>query len=266
MYRRAFVIALLCAGFAVGLFLLYLKKFEEESSGGPRVRVLVALRALERGKPLTEDALTVREIPQAYVEDRSIREIDKAKVLGLRLGGLVQAQQTLMWTDLGGSEEHPELSALVQPGRRALTLQFRDHGVGAMLRPGDYVDVIAVMPDSGGASAEARTARVLLQRVLVLAVGDSLSVEPADDKSPHGAGLGRLTLSVTLPEAQMLVLASERGVLSTALRGVDDNHTSERAPDVNVSAMLDPVAREQLAAARRSLPTELPRLGGDGAP
>src|SRR5262245_51768931 len=150
MYRRALLIAFACAVVAVTLFVLYLKKFEQESSGGERVRVLVALRPIERGKPVTDDALAVREVPQAYVEDRAVREVDKPKVVGLRVGGLVQAQQTLMWTDLAvASEERRELSALVQPGRRAVTTHFRNEVAGALVRPGDYVDVINVTSRPG---------------------------------------------------------------------------------------------------------------------
>jgi pilus assembly protein CpaB len=254
MYRRALLIALFSAVLAVSLFILYLKRFESESSGGPRVRVLVVLKPLERGQQVTDDALSVREIPQAYVEDRAIRAADRSKIVGLRVGGLVQAQQTLMWTDLTvASEEHRDLAALVQPGRRAVSIEFRADAASAMIRPGDYVDVLGVVSQNGG---EARSARVLLQRVLVLAVGNSLG---ADDDLKAGArvpGSG-ITLSVTLPEAQLLALSSERSALSVALRGPDDSHKAERIPDVTASTVLAAAEAERPQALRRGAPTEL---------
>lgn len=255
MYRRALLIALSCAVLSVSLFVLYLKRFEIESSGGERVRVLAVLRPLERGQQLTEDALTIREIPQAYVEDRAIREADKNKVLGLRLGGLVQAQQTLMWTDLAvASEEHRDLSSLVQPGRRAVSIEFRADGTGSMVRPGDYVDVIGLVETA----SDDRTARVLLQRVLVLAVGNSVVADPTLDLKQPSRASGQLTLSVTLQEAQVLALASEQGTLSVALRGPEDNHKADRVPDVTVSTVQAFKAAEAPQAMRRPTPALVP--------
>lgn len=250
MYRRALLVALACAVAAVSLFVLYLKQYEREASGGEPVRVLVVLRALEAGAQITDDALGVKEIPQAYVEDRAVREADKNRILGLRVGGLVQAPQTLMWSDLSvTSEERRELSTLVQPGRRAVTISFDKGAMAALVRPGDSVDVIAV----GDGRAESRTAKVLLQNVLVLAVGSSTGADGRGDAVNRELREGDLTLSVTLPEAQQLALARERGDLSVAVRNVDDAQISERAPEGGGDATR--------AVAERSGPSELKSLG-----
>ena len=246
MYRRALLVALACAVAAVSLFVLYLKQYERESSGGERVRVLVVLHALEAGAQITDDALGVKDIPQAYVEDRAVRESDKNRVLGLRVGGLVQAQQTLMWSDLSvTSEERRDLSTLVQPGRRAVTINFENGAMAALVRPGDSVDVIAVAEARG----ESRVAKILLQNVLVLAVGSSTEA----DVQQRELRQGDLTLSVTLAEAQQLALARERGDLSVAVRNVDDAQITERAPD--------PGSDTARAVVERAGPSEIKSLG-----
>lgn len=249
MYRRALLVALACAVAAVSLFVLYLKQYERESSGGEPVRVLVLVHALEAGAQITEEALGTKDVPQAYVEDRAVRESDKNRVLGLRVGGLVQAQQTLMWSDLSvTSEERRELSTLVQPGRRAVTIGFKNGTMAALVRPGDSVDVIAV---SDGRSDTARVAKILLQNVLVLAVGSSTAVER--DGQPHELREGDLTLSVTLADAQQLALARERGDLSVAVRNVDDAQIADRVPE--------PGSDTTRAVAERSGPSEIKTLG-----
>jgi pilus assembly protein CpaB len=250
MYRRALLVALACAVAAVSLFVLYLKQFERESSGGEPVRVLVVLRALEPGAQITEEALGSKDVPQAYVEDRAVRESDKNRVLGLRVGGLVQAQQTLMWSDLSvTSEERRDLSALVQPGRRAVTIAFDNGAMSALLRPGDSVDVIAV----GDGRGESRAAKVLLQNVLVLAVGGSTAADVRGDGQGRELREGDLTLSVTLAEAQQLALARERGELSVAVRNVDDGQILERGNEGGGDA--------PRVVAERSGPSELRNLG-----
>ncbi|HEX7664668.1 MAG TPA: Flp pilus assembly protein CpaB [Polyangiaceae bacterium] len=253
MNRSALLIALVVAGLGVFLLILYQHRFETEASGGERIKLLIAVKPIARGAVVTEDAVATREIPQAYVEDRAIKEVEKAKILGLKVGNQVQAQQTLMWTDLvTSSEERKDLSSLVQPGSRAVAVRVeREDSNVALIRPGDYVDVIAVMSQNAGAAGQLAaqsndplTAVVLLQRVLVLATGLDTSPETASEtaaKSANGYGQTQdlLTLSLTLPEGQYIALASERGRLSVALRNPNDQRTAERIPDITSSQLMD---------------------------
>jgi pilus assembly protein CpaB len=119
----------------------------------------------------------------------------------------------------------------------------------ALIRPGDYVDVIAVMAQNqqalgAGNQSDALSAVVLLQRVLVLATGLDTSPEAANDnaaKTANGQGSAAdlLTLSLTLPEGQYIALAAERGLLSVALRNPNDQRTAERIPDITTNQLMD---------------------------
>lgn len=257
MNKRALLISLIVGGVGVLLLLLYLSRFEQEASGGERIRVLMAVKALEQGTVIAEDAVTVREIPLAYVEDRMIKAVEKPKVVGLRIGNKVEANQTMMWTDLAiAADERRDLSSLVQPGARAVSIRAESGDKSfALLRPGDYVDVIASMPTAEG---EKRNAVVLLQKVLALAVGletvsDKLA---ADDKGAERREMV-LTLSVSLQEAQLLSLAQERGKLVVALRNPDDQTLIDQIPDMPSSALEDKEIRVRVQQARRTGPVRL---------
>ena len=116
MDRRALIVALVVALLGAVLLVLYTKRFEREASGGDKVSILIAVKPIERGKQITDDMLGTHPVPQAYVEDRAIKEVDKPKVLSLRVGTTIQAQQTLMWTDLAtANEERRDLSRRPQP-------------------------------------------------------------------------------------------------------------------------------------------------------
>lgn len=224
MNRRALLIAFVVSLVGVILLVLYTRRFERDASGGERIRLLVALKPIERGKPITDDALTVREVPQAYVEDRAIKEVEKAKVLGLKVGTSIQAQQTLMWTDLvTANEDRRDLSSLVQPGMRAVSIRtHREDASSAMIKPGDYVDIIGVVQENAaGVGGDQRSAIVMLQRVLVLAAGYETSPDQMPDKK-HAAQESVLTVSLTLSQTQLLALASEKAELSVALRNPED--------------------------------------------
>ena len=126
MNRRALVIAFIVSLLGAALLVFYLRRFEEEASGGEPVRLLLAVHPIEAGTLLTEEMLAVRAVPRAYVEDRAVLESERAKVVGLRIGHTVQAQQTLMWTDLAiAMEKGRNLSSLIQPGMRAVIIRAR---------------------------------------------------------------------------------------------------------------------------------------------
>lgn len=257
MNRRALAIALFLAACATALLVVYLRRFEREMSGGPPVRVLTLVKAVERGAVIGEDALATRDVPLAYVEDRAVRASERAKVLGLEAQAALRPQQTLLWSDLAIITEARELSALVQPGKRGVTVRaagFDDTPGNALIRPGDYVDVIVT--STGPGDARELASAVLLQRVLVLAVGEQTGPVSAGAgaQAPH---LGReerpLTLSLSLAEAQRLALAGERGHLSVAVRNAADPAVQAEVPDVRASALF---------AAPIPAPPSAPRLAG----
>lgn len=250
MSKRALLIALVVAVMGAVLMLLYVRRFEQQASGGERVELLVAIKPIERGAAVTDDVLAVREVPLAYVEDRAVKAAERAKVVGLRVGTNIQSQQTLMWTDLAiAADERRDLSALVQPGSRAVSVRARSGDKSfALIRPGDYVDVIAIMPEPNS-NNERRSAVVLIQKVLVLASGLETTPEGLSDPKERGRVRQQemvLTLSLHLQEAQLIALAVDKGEITVALRNPDDQRVAEKIPDMSSSALTDTKVREEV--------------------
>ena len=256
MNRRRLISALVAAALAALLWIAYQQKFEMEVSGGEKIKVLIAARVLEPGANLTEEAFIVREVPQAFVEDRAIREVERGKALGLRLLNGLQPGQSLMWTDVVTTDDTKrELSALVPAGSRAVSIRMSaDDASSKLIRPGDYVDVIGVIGQSTSGSTDTRSSTVLLQRVLVLAAGLQTGAT-ADDKRAKSSNFSSeydslLTLSLTVPEAQMLSLAAERGRITVALRNPADPRTFERPSELPSGTLLDSERREAIRSVR----------------
>lgn len=253
MNRRALFIAIVVGILGAFLLLLYQRRFELEASGGEKVKLLMAVKRLERGKPITDDVIAIREIPLAYVDERAIRESEKNKILGLKVGNTVKEQQLLLWADLTATDEKKDLSALVLPGYRAVSIKAaRDDTSVALIKPGDYVDVIGVLGSSNSVVNEAKNAVVLLQRVLVLATGNDTSPEQAKDSkeaNPYQSE-NLLTLSLTLTEAQILALASERGRITVAVRHPDDQARTSGIVDLNINQIVDEKERAKIRNVR----------------
>jgi len=256
MNRSAFFLALVLSVSGALLLLLYMRQFEREMSGGEPVLLLMAVKPIERGAVVTEDMLATRAVPIAYVEDRAVKAVERAKVVGLEASVSLQAQQTLLWTDLAITTEERDLSALVQPGRRGFTVRAMtgadDTRGNALIRPGDYVDVIVTMTNEQALAATEQTSVVLLQRVLVLAVGNDTGTSEsgvAGGKRQESAGFQPervLTLSLNLQESQLLALALEKGRLSVAVRNPEDQRVLGDVPDVRSAALFDTAARRDV--------------------
>lgn len=259
--RRALVGSLIFAAFGTLLLLVYLRRFEQEMSGGERLAVVTVVRAVERGQTLTEDMLATREVPVAYIEDRAVKASERSKVLGLPVSVSLAPQQSLMWTDLAVTTQERDLSKLIAPGKRGVTVRASsasDTRGNSLIRPGDYVDVIVTTFDS--AQAKDLSASVLLQRVLVLAVGEETSTHLTNvgcQQAPSWLDEKLLTLSLSLSEAQLLSLALERGKLSVAVRNAQDPAVQGDIPDVTGAALLNREQRVPAGAKRNVGPVAI---------
>lgn len=249
MNKRMLLFGLLLALAGLATFLAYVRRFERERSGGEPIPILIAKDGIARGKVITEEMLSVRAVPIAYVEDRNVKAAERDKILGLRIVNPLGAGQALMWSDFTErSQEQSDLSSKVEPGFRAVYVSgIREAQGSALIRPGDLVDVISTMPESNDNRA-GKVSVVVLQKVMVLANGVRTSAEPLllelDDK--HTKNVTRdqgLTLALSLQQAQSLAVAGTRGFLSIALRSPDDERTYVAPPPIDRTALLDPKAR-----------------------
>jgi pilus assembly protein CpaB len=252
MNDRALITGLVAGAIGLVCNVLYLRKYQLEESGGAPVEVLVAVESIPRGKPIKEEVIGTRRIPQAYVDDRSVRSRDKGKIVNLRSTSTIPVGQTIAWTDVvAGSDEVRDLSSLVQPGNRALPLVVHQRDILQLIKSGDFVDIISVI---NGQS------RVLLQKVLVLATGTDLS---ADRQARSDRGT-MLTVSVSVAESQLLALAMDRGHLTVVVRNPDDQRVSDTLPDLNETSLKEATPNRNANRPRpqESAPTGPTRLEG----
>jgi Flp pilus assembly protein CpaB len=116
-----------------------------------------------------------------------------------------------------------------------------------MIRPGDFVDVIAVVERQLNGPRESI---VLSQRVLVLATGNTTATDPNAQKAlvqPPPA----LTLSLNIQEAQLLALAAKRGTLAVGLRNPNDQRVADNPSELSGDALFEAETRAQIANQRR---------------
>src|SRR5262249_4782999 len=125
----------------------------------------------------------------------------------------LQRNELIIKSKITGPGQRATLSALLDEGKRAVTVRVDDvRGVAGFVLPGDRVDVVLIRSGSGAAGPE-QFSDVLLQFVKVLAV-DQLVNERQENPTVAKA----VTLEVDTEQAQKILLATNVGKLSLILR------------------------------------------------
>lgn len=142
------------------------------------------------------------------------------------------ALQTLSVSDIIRPEQSHYMSAMLSPGKRAVTLELSQAGAShGLLRPGNYVDVVLTSENDhantqGSGVTTKRSASTVLENIRLLAIGNTLTdIVSSNDASRADIPLDndsfkpvRVTFEVTPNGAARLLLAQKLGDLSLMLR------------------------------------------------
>ena len=229
--------------------------------------VLVAARELPAATTLEPQMLARRAVPERFLASDALGTDAAASAIGRRLNRALDSGEPITASTLTAAGA-VELSALVEPGLRALTIPVDESNAAAgLISPGDYVDLLLVTrPDAPGTTASVRP---LLQAVRVVATGQQVQ-RPAGagagaaDGDASTAGMSYATVSLRLPpeDAERVLVAQRMGELSVLLRPAGDTDATPLQAIDGASLFGNPTHR-------RSLPAISPVqfiIGGRGAP
>ncbi|MBB3117009.1 Flp pilus assembly protein CpaB [Pseudoduganella violacea] len=217
--RRAYL--MMAVAVALGLCAVVLaSRWLLHKNSGAAARIVVAGIDVNLGQRLAPDMLKLADWPAASLPQGALRD-------PLQLNGRVLKSSVLRGEPLTAAKLAPAgtlggLSALIAEGKRAITVRVNDVvGVAGFALPGNFVDILVNMQAESGArgAQEAAISKIVLERILVLAVAQEVS---RDDTKPRV--VNAVTLEVTPVQAEKLDLARSVGSLSLALRNQVDPH------------------------------------------
>jgi len=186
----------------------------------PTTRVVALVKDLPAGSRLRKEDLKVIEMFSRNVPQTALTSPTEA--LGRALIYPISANEPLTSTRVTSTSGAEGAAAVIQPGKRAMSVSFTDaSGAAGLLQPHSRVDVLYTR---AGSAVEALTVTVL-EDVEVLSIGRALQVDPAQKAATSSTQQRTATLIVTPEEAQRLELAKNQGRISLSLRNPLDRST-----------------------------------------
>lgn len=200
-----------------------------------QAEVVIAKEDIPKGTTLQESMLEIKVVPKDYLQPRAVSSIER--ILGMVTAVPISKGEQITTTKLLSPQQASSTAggslAMATPiGKRAITISVDNiSSLAGMIRPGDYVDVMGMLPipvqTPDGKQINQVAVVPLFQNVLVLAVGQQLGqAVPSEDryrKSEKLESSPLITLALSPQEANLIAFVAEQGKIRLILRSPADS-------------------------------------------
>ena len=242
------LLAVIAAGIVASVIRKSQKQVEEAKKPKETIAVVVAVRDLYMGLPITVDDVQVRFVfPEMVPRDETFADLEK--ILGRTPRERILNGEAVREERLASANAGIGLNAIVTPGKRAMTIATdTETAVAGLLQAGNFVDVIVtIKPEDPSIVGAKYVAETILQEIKILAVGSSLGGNAAKERETKetkkkGDTTKKLrpsiTVEVTPEEAEKLALAQSRGEIHVVLRSDIDILQIDSQGDITTTSKL----------------------------
>jgi len=191
--------------------------------------VLVARDDIPKGATITPDNMEIRIIPNQFVQPQAVTSLDR--IAGMLTIAPISKGEQITLSKLAQTRQAGGLAEVTPVGKRAITISVDNLAtLAGMLKPGDYVDVLAMIPvpiqTMDGRQQNEMTVVPIFQNILILAIGQEVGAvvretgryktEQPKESSPL------VTLALTPQQANLIAFVQEQGKIRLTLRSPVD--------------------------------------------
>lgn len=185
---------------------------------------VVAKKDIPSGVALEENMLQEQTIRKDLLQPSAATST--ARVLEMVTLAPISKGEQVQMNKLSVSGREISLSSKIPKDKRALTIPVDNiSSVGGMIRPGDHVDILGVIPmpvmTAEGKQVTQMSTMPLFQDILVLAVGQEYTTTPGAEKGERKAS-ANITLALAPEEANLVAFVQEQGKIRLVLRSPQD--------------------------------------------
>lgn len=240
--KKNLILSIAFALIATLFVALYLYDVEnKQKSMTEPIKVVVASTKIEQGKIIDVSMLEEKTVPKQYVQPKYISSIKDFyidnKPSFISLVNFEQGEQ-ITSTKITSISSDSGISNTIPTNQRAITLVFPREEIYGIVSPGSTIDLIAILEYEDKNNTLEETAVVIAQNLLVLAVGSNVIGGVNDLKNENITVSLPVTVSVTVKQAQEIMLTQEKGIIKVALRPSADSSIDNNISAVKINDIL----------------------------
>ena len=241
------VIAVALAGLTALLTFNYANTADERANKGAElVQAYVVKKDIPKGtvgsKALDEEYIGQEKIPRKFLPANAITDPQKLRTQ-VAVSDLSAGLPIVTSNFASPQVARESFAGMLEAGEQAVTLAVSDvEGVARLVTPGDRVNMMVTLdkPSAPGQPGGGKETQYVLQRIKVLAVGNSTPLQPGQaptEVQPLQAGVAKtvdsslMTFAVPAIDAEKVVHASQIGAIHLTL--VPNDYTPAPVPPVN---------------------------------
>lgn len=206
--------------------------------------VLVAKEDIPQGAVIESEMFDTAIVPNKFVQPQAVTSLDR--IAGMVTVAPISKGEQISLSKLVNEKRSGsggDLAGVTPSGKRAITIVADNiASLSGMVKPGDYVDVLAILPiPSQGQNGQvtAQTAVIpLFQNVLVLAVGQNTGgvtrsgsrYSESTPAAPSGRENALITLALGPQESNLVAFVQEQGKMRLVMRSPADAKIEPMAP------------------------------------
>jgi pilus assembly protein CpaB len=203
--------------------------------------VLVAKQDIPQGAVIDAEMFETSIVPNKFVQPQAVTSLDR--IAGMVTVAPISKGEQISLSKLTRDRKvvGGDLAGITPAGKRAISI-IADNmaSLSGMVKPGDYVDVLATIPiptqGQDGHVATQPAVIPLFQNVLVLAVGQNTGTANLAagsryaEAAPSGGGNDLITLALGPQEANLIAFVQEQGKIRLVMRSPADANIEPIAP------------------------------------
>lgn len=196
--------------------------------------ILIAKKDIPRGKEIEPEYFDVKVVPNQFVQPGAVTSADR--IAGMIAISTIYKGEQITLSKLSNITRRTEgLSSITPEGKRAITLAVDNiSALAGMIKAGDHVDVIAVMPIPMKTSENKIETDVkvfpLFQDISVLAVGQETLTPDEEAVARYKKEITKketispvITVALTPQQASLVAFVQEHGKIRLTLRSAQDS-------------------------------------------
>ena len=216
--KRLVMLALIVGVLAASLAYFYLTKAETVSQElEPAQTVIVAKEMITPKTAITKEMIEYKTLKVSSILPSTYS--NEEEVIGKYVKETIYPGETIIHERIADEKYGKKhLAYSIPKGYRALTLPYNPvMGVAGFIQPGDFVDIIGTYAAEQNPSQK-DTSKIVLQNVLILAIGQQTSVDINQDKTSEAT----ITIAVTPKDAERITFTDELASIRLILRPINE--------------------------------------------